>query len=52
LLNAEINALSELDDEGLRRRWKRLIGRPLPKGLGRDLTLRILLPASAALWRS
>jgi hypothetical protein len=40
--DAEINALSQLDDETMRRRWRRLIGRPLPKGLGRGLTLRIL----------
>ena len=41
-LAAQINALSELDDEALRRRWRRLVGRPLPKGLGRSLTLRVL----------
>jgi hypothetical protein len=41
-LAAEINALSELDDDAMRQRWRRLIGRPLPKGLGRGLTLRIL----------
>ena len=41
-LAAEINALSQLDDETVRRRWRRLVGRPLPKGLGRGLTLRIL----------
>jgi hypothetical protein len=42
LLGAEITALSELEDDALRRRWRRLIGRPLPKELGRGLTLRIL----------
>jgi len=42
LPDAEINALSELDDDAVRRRWRRLIGRPLSKGLGRGLTLCIL----------
>ncbi len=41
-LTVEINALFDLDDDALRRRWRRLVGRPLPRGLGRSLTLRIL----------
>jgi len=41
-LAAQLDRISELDDESLRRRWRRLIGRPLPKGLGRSLALRIL----------
>ncbi len=41
-LAGEIEALSQLDEEAMRRRWRRLIGRPFPQDLGRGLTLRIL----------
>jgi hypothetical protein len=41
-LAGEIEALSNLDEEALRRRWRRLIGRPIPPDLGRALALRIL----------
>jgi hypothetical protein len=37
-----IGALAGLDDTALRRRWRRVIHRPLPEGLGRALALRIL----------
>jgi Protein of unknown function (DUF2924) len=41
-LGAELDRIFTLDDASLRRRWRRLIGRPMPKGLGRSLALRIL----------
>lgn len=33
---------TQLDDKGLRQRWRRLMGRPMPDGLGRALVLRVL----------
>jgi hypothetical protein len=41
-LAGEIEALSQLNEEAMRRRWRRLIGRSFPQDLGRGLTLRIL----------
>ena len=38
----ELVALFQLGPEHVRRRWRALVGRPMPSGLGRHLTLRIL----------
>ena len=40
--DVELQALEQLDADALRRRWRALVGGPLPKGLGRSLILRIL----------
>lgn len=37
-----VEDFARLDDISLRQRWRRLIGRPMPDGLGRALTLRVL----------
>jgi hypothetical protein len=39
---ANLEALSHLDEKGVRQRWRMLMGRPISLGLGRSLTLRIL----------
>jgi hypothetical protein len=41
-LEAAIGALAHLDEAGLRRRWRGVIGRAMPDGLGRALAVRIL----------
>ena len=41
-IDAEIVGPGLLDASALRRRWRTLMGRPMPKGLGRSLALRIL----------
>ena len=38
----ELQTLAQLEPDALRRRWRTLVGRPMPQGLGRPLTLRIL----------
>ena len=38
----ELVALWRLGPDHVRRRWRALVGRPMPGGLGRQLTLRIL----------
>ena len=38
----ELAVLGRLGPDQVRRRWRSLIGRPMPSGLGRQLTLRIL----------
>ena len=41
-LRGELEALWRLGPDAVRRRWRAQVGRPMPKGLGRGLTLRIL----------
>ena len=38
----ELEALWRLGPDAVRRRWRGLVGKPMPNGLGRVLTLRIL----------
>ena len=42
ILAEAVAELQRLDAGGLQRRWRSLVGRPLPPDLGRPLTLRIL----------
>ena len=39
----EFEALWRLGPDAVRRRWRGLVGKPMPRGLGRVLTLRILI---------
>jgi hypothetical protein len=41
-VSAGLDAISRLDEKGMRQRWRTLMGRPIPLGLGRSLTSRIL----------
>ena len=44
----ELRAIAELAPDALRRRWRSLVGGPIPAGLGRSLILRILAYRSQA----
>jgi hypothetical protein len=44
----ELRAVAELGPDALRRRWRSLVGGPIPEGLGRSLVLRILAYRSQA----
>ena len=41
-VEGELEALWRLGLEAVRRRWRSLVGRPMPRGMGRGLILRIL----------